>query len=213
MERKLLLNRWQTPDGTVLTSYYTHDYVQHTDKNGDDYFVDGGNEYIRISDNKEKMKDMCVYTDSPFAEIRTSIRRGTFDKDGHRIWIPICRMNSPHLENSITYVMNRFGNSSPHIFIYIKELVTRWEANMYVPECVYTEEDAADCDESVPMAVRTCPDTLNCTIDEALDAFETNIKAGLHADNEAVVMLLKHALNLYEWRDKLKKNKENIRKI
>lgn len=205
MERKLLLNRWQTPDGTVLVSCHTHDYVQHTDKNGDEYFVDGGNEYIRTSDNKEKMKDMCVYTDSPFAEIRTSIRRGTFGKDGHRIWIPVCRMNSPHLENSITYVMDSFGSGSPHIFIYIKELVTRWEAGMYVPGCDYTEGDAADCDDSVPMATRTCPDTLNCTIDEALAAFEANIKAGLHADNEAVVMLLKHALNLYERRGKPKR--------
>lgn len=212
MDGKLLLNRWQTPDGTVLTSFHTHDYVTHNDKNGEMYFVDGGCEYVRMSLNKEKMKNMCVYTNSPYSDIRNTIRRGTFSKDGKRIWIPICNMSSPHLENCITYVMNHGDwKNNPHVFLYMKELVVRWEAGVYIPEKEYTDDDAYDGTGDVPQSVRICQDTINCTADEALAAFEANITAGLHADNEAVVVLLKHILGLQTWRDSLQKckNEEN----
>lgn len=39
MERKLLVNRIQTPDGTILTSKSVHDYVTHTDANGEEYIL------------------------------------------------------------------------------------------------------------------------------------------------------------------------------
>ena len=45
MEKKLILSRIRTPDGTILTSYHQHDYVTHTDKNGETYMLDGGSEY------------------------------------------------------------------------------------------------------------------------------------------------------------------------
>ena len=41
---EIILNRIQTPDGTVLTSYYRHDYKSYQDKNGETYIVDGGND-------------------------------------------------------------------------------------------------------------------------------------------------------------------------
>jgi len=45
-ERKIVLNRIKTPDGTILTSYHRHNYVSHID-NGELYAVDGGNDYLR----------------------------------------------------------------------------------------------------------------------------------------------------------------------
>jgi len=63
----LLVNKWSAPDGTILISRHRHDYVMHTDSEGNLYYLDGGNEYIRTSGN---LKNECVYTDSPFEVIR-----------------------------------------------------------------------------------------------------------------------------------------------
>jgi hypothetical protein len=63
--RKLLANRWETPDGVILHSKYTHDYQTHIDKKGNFYMVDGGNNYIRTS-NSWLMKDLCIYDDGTF---------------------------------------------------------------------------------------------------------------------------------------------------
>jgi hypothetical protein len=46
---KLIRNRLQTPDGKILESISTHDYVQHRDDNGKLYFLDGGLDYARCS--------------------------------------------------------------------------------------------------------------------------------------------------------------------
>lgn len=70
--KKLLANRWQTPDGTILWSKYRHDFVGYTDKNGQFYFVDGGNHYTRTSINTstQQMKNLCVYDDGTFKKQR-----------------------------------------------------------------------------------------------------------------------------------------------
>ena len=105
MERNLIRNRWKTPDGTVLISRHTHDFVSHKDANGEEYFIDGGNDYIRKSVNKEEMENMCVYSDDQFSLIRTVLCRVTFDENNKRIWIPLCNMSNPHLENCITFYL------------------------------------------------------------------------------------------------------------
>jgi hypothetical protein len=68
-EAKLIANRWKTPDGTILHSMHQHDYVYHRDTNGKTYAVDGGNDYVRLIGNASELVDMCVYSDSPHAEI------------------------------------------------------------------------------------------------------------------------------------------------
>ena len=69
--RQLILNRIQTPDGTILTSRSRHDYVTHTDKNGLVYMVDGGSDYQRVNVHHSAPHiDLSVYDDSPFEEIR-----------------------------------------------------------------------------------------------------------------------------------------------
>jgi len=37
MEKKIILNRIKTPDGTILTSYHRHDYIEYIDDNGLEY--------------------------------------------------------------------------------------------------------------------------------------------------------------------------------
>lgn len=140
--KQLLLNRWRTPDGTVLTSYSTHDYVQHKDKNGETYFVDGGCSYMRMSLNDEKMENLCLYYDSPFEDIRTNICRGTFDENKNRIWVPLCNMSDSHLMNCVTYNVHYFnGQMGLHTVVYMRELIWRHENKMSVSERTYTKND------------------------------------------------------------------------
>ena len=127
-ERKLLLNRWKTPDGTILTSYHRHDFVSHLDANGDTYFVDGGSDYIRLSVNAIPMEDMCVYTDSDYELIRSTICRGTFDETGLMIWIPLKDMTDEHLRNCIEYNRERKPEGEEddeHTKLYVRELEYR----------------------------------------------------------------------------------------
>lgn len=49
MDERLVYWDLTTPDGTVMRSTQVHDYRTHTDANGKEYMVDGGNAYIRCS--------------------------------------------------------------------------------------------------------------------------------------------------------------------
>lgn len=110
-DRILLINRIRTPDGTVLESVFTHDYQEHTDKNGEVYFIDGGRDYQRTSVNKIPAENISIYTDSPFEEIRTNYKRGTFDNEGRRIWKPISECSDEHLKNILIYNQEHCPNT------------------------------------------------------------------------------------------------------
>lgn len=102
-EVRLICNRIMTPDGTILESKYTHDYVSYVDMNGETYFVDGGLDYQRCSVNKIPYTNISIYSDAPFSTIRQYLKRGTFDKDGNRIWKPLCELSDSHLNNILDY--------------------------------------------------------------------------------------------------------------
>lgn len=122
----LVISRIQTPDGTILTSKFTHDYQKHIDKNGEEYFLDGGRDYQRYSENKEPFKDLSLYLDSDFEQIRKEYKRGTFDKDGKRIWKPMCEMSNEHLRNCIIYNIDHgFPVDNLANILYMKELEYR----------------------------------------------------------------------------------------
>jgi len=105
MEKRLILSRIQTPDGTILTSYHVHDYVTHIDKNGEKYMLDGGNEYQRHTVTKEPFKDLSVWSDSPFEEIREAFYRGGRGKSGKEElkWTKMSEMSNVWLKNCILY--------------------------------------------------------------------------------------------------------------
>lgn len=78
----IIRNSIQTPDGTILQSFHRHDYVSHIDANGETYFIDGGQSYIRMSCNKEPCTSRFVYSDADHETIRECFTWGTRGVDG-----------------------------------------------------------------------------------------------------------------------------------
>jgi hypothetical protein len=97
---RLLANRIQTPDGTILQSYNRHDYKTHVDQNGETYMVDGGLDYIRRTITKVPAKDMSVWDNDPHELIREAFHWGTRGKDGNQPlkYIPLSSMDADHIE-------------------------------------------------------------------------------------------------------------------
>ena len=81
-ERKIIVNQMRTPDGTLLVSRHQHDFVSYIDQNGETYFTDGGDAYLRRSINKIPAEDLTIYDDAPFEVIREHVSWGTFGKNG-----------------------------------------------------------------------------------------------------------------------------------
>lgn len=173
MKHILISNKWRTPDGTLLISKHTHDFVSYKDANGEEYFVDGGNEYCRMSMNDIPMTSECVYADDDFEKVRLSLLRGTFgvDKKGgeHRIWLPMYKMSDSHICNTITYCgLDEDDTYDVYIHLYIKELIYRFENGLHVADRKYTvdESDKPSQYETVPAVtemhfnpkVEYCPD-------------------------------------------------------
>ncbi len=105
MEKRLILSQIQTPDGTILRSYHVHDYVTHLDKNGEEYMLDGGNEYQRYNVCKTPHKDLSIYSDAPFEIIRENFYRGGRGKDGKQplTWVKLSEMSNGWIKNCIEY--------------------------------------------------------------------------------------------------------------
>lgn len=136
-ELTLVVNRWQTPDGTILQSKHTHDFQSHTDSNGETYYIDGGIDYVRMTTNEIPMKDLCLYyPKDDFKEIRKYFMRGTYGKDGNEPfhWIPLCEMTDGHVKACITYNNDRgFGDSVANK-LYDQELEYRQQNNIKIEE-------------------------------------------------------------------------------
>lgn len=96
----IIKNAIQTPDGTILRSYGVHDYVSHTDKNGETYFTDGGIEYIRRSYNKVPAVSMDIYSDNAFETVREIDFWITYGKDGKQPSkrVSLSEMNKGHIK-------------------------------------------------------------------------------------------------------------------
>jgi hypothetical protein len=103
----IIYSALQTPDGTIIESKYRHDYVTHLDKNGKEYMLDGGRDYLRCTIHGDE-KLITIYDDSPFEEIRKYVKWGrNYDADMNLLpkteWVPICELNDSHLEALCSY--------------------------------------------------------------------------------------------------------------
>lgn len=98
---QIVCNRIRTPDGTVLQSHHRHDYVTYLDKNGKQYMVDGGNEYLRRNYHEDApYTEMSLTTDDDFESIREAFTWGTRGKDGKQplTWVSLCMLEVAHIQ-------------------------------------------------------------------------------------------------------------------
>jgi len=75
-EKQILLNSIRTPDGTILISHHRHDFVCHKDKNGKQYCVDGGNDYLKRNFDTPDYKELSVYDNGKHALRRKTLMWG-----------------------------------------------------------------------------------------------------------------------------------------
>jgi len=135
--KRIIVNQIRTPDGTVLKSMTRHDYVQYTDKNGKDYMVDGGTDYLRrIVHEEAPYEELTIYEDSPFEIIRENLCRGGRGKDGTQplTWVPMNQMNDNWLAACIVYNEERGMGDSFANEMYRKEQDYRKEHNITITE-------------------------------------------------------------------------------
>jgi len=79
----LVYNAIRTPDGTVLESTHRHDYKAYLDKNGKEYMVDGGLEYIRRNVHGDApYEELSVYTTDGHDRVREVVKWGTYGING-----------------------------------------------------------------------------------------------------------------------------------
>lgn len=123
-KRELLVLRVQTPDGTILTSRHQHDFQSHVDKNGETYFIDGGGiYYVRQSVNNVPAKDVSIYSNSPFEEIRENLTRVS-SKTGEEVKLK--DMDTDWLYAILEYnIQHGIDNKNKYALQYMREIVYR----------------------------------------------------------------------------------------
>jgi len=99
-----LLNGLTTPDGTMLVSYYRHDYKEYTDKNGKWYMIDGGRDYTHCSANGDEYH-WKVTTDDDYETIRQFVGRGGYGKNrrGDYRYTPLAKMSDAYLVAAVEW--------------------------------------------------------------------------------------------------------------
>jgi hypothetical protein len=82
MQKQLIANKWQCPDGTILHSKTGWDFVEHKDESGEYFALDGGNNYSRVVGDITKLKNLCVYSNDQHEVIRENFTWKSYGKDG-----------------------------------------------------------------------------------------------------------------------------------
>lgn len=108
----ILLNRIRTPDGTILTSYYRHDYKAYTDANGQTYMVDGGTDYLRRGGPGDHEERSYFYKPANHIHNRWYCHWGTRGIDGDQPvqYRPIAELSTSHLRSILAEL-----SPTPHI--------------------------------------------------------------------------------------------------
>jgi len=96
----LVYNAIRTPDGTVLESMTRHDFNVYVDKNGKEYMVDGGLEYVRRNVHADApYEELSVYITDGHDKVREVVKWGTYGKDGNQAltYILLKDMSTEHI--------------------------------------------------------------------------------------------------------------------
>lgn len=134
-QKKIIQNAIRTPDGTILNSSHTHDYVEYVDKNGETYMVDGGKDYLRRNTTILKYTDYTLLESDSFELIRMRLLRGGRGKDNKSplTYVPLCDMGNKWISNCITYNEER-DPTNIYTDFYKKELQYRKKHKIFVED-------------------------------------------------------------------------------
>ena len=132
--KRILLNSIKTPDGTIITSRYRHDFVGHKDKNGLTYYIYGGNDYLRKQCPGE-YEDLSVYDNGTHELRRKNTHWGVnYDKDMTRYpetsWKPIMDLSTDHIKAILDG--GYANNNEFYLHLFKKELEYREEVTSLV---------------------------------------------------------------------------------
>lgn len=119
MERELLHNSIQCPDGTVLVSRSQHHFVEHKQEDGREYFVDGGLTYNRVGYSDEEYIDLCVYTDDKHVKIREFFSWGSYGINGDEPlkYTLLKDITEDHLDALIKWTSESYSSKIHKVFI------------------------------------------------------------------------------------------------
>ena len=152
MEKKVIASRIQTPDGTILWSRHTHDYVAYEDtKTGEVYMLDGGTDYMKTSVNQVPAKNVSIYNTAKWKTRREFIIRYTALLDenkqptGKSGFVRLSNMSDAHLVDLKKYLAERQIALEMRLNI-LKEIAYRKFHGISIPEHDYTPE-LVDCIE------------------------------------------------------------------
>jgi hypothetical protein len=98
---KIIYNAIRTPDGTIMESKNRHDYQTYMDKNGHEYMVDGGLDYLRRNViDTAPYEELSVYEDDPHILKREVIKWGTYGINGDEPlrYVKLMEMNDGHIQ-------------------------------------------------------------------------------------------------------------------
>lgn len=126
--RRMIYSAIVTPDGTKLESLHRHDYKTHVDENGEEYMIDGGNDYFRTNVNKEPARRLVIYEDEDIETVRHYFRWGSYGKNGDEDlhWIRLKDMTDDHIKNILKNVKTIYAG------LFLRELQYRIEKEIEI---------------------------------------------------------------------------------
>lgn len=104
----IIVNGIRTPDGTEIFSVHRHDFQTHTDKNGREYSVDGGLEYLRRVGDTKDCVELSLDFNADFELIRQRFKWGVnYNKDKKLLpktkWTLLKDLENDHLDALFEY--------------------------------------------------------------------------------------------------------------
>ena len=116
---QILRNALRTPDGTVLESKHTHDFVMHRDRVTDNNIgIDGGYAYLRRIGSLAFCVDLSVTTKDDFELVRDAFTWGTYGKDGKqpRTEVKLKDMTTEHIQAILSHQQHIKGSAVEQLF-------------------------------------------------------------------------------------------------
>ena len=116
---QILRNALRTPDGTMLESKHTHDFVMHRDRvTDDDIGIDGGHAYFRRIGSLAFCADLSVTTKDDFELVRAAFTWGTYGKDGKqpRTEVKLQDMPTEHIQAILSTQQHIKGSVLEQLF-------------------------------------------------------------------------------------------------